>query len=274
MLIDLHCHTTCSDGTLTPQQLLARAELNDVNMLSITDHDSVSCYEQLKDYAGPVHIVPGTECSTQILSTNVHILGLNIDPLHQSMTTLQNQQAQHRINRAERMDAQLTKLGMPGAYAGAQAQANNAVVGRPHFAQWLIEQGYCKTNQQAFTRWLGQGKPGYVKQLWVNPDEVIEAIQASGGSAVLAHPADYKLTLSKLTRLIERFKALGGIGLEVLNGSQSQAVTAKLSSLARKHCLLASMGSDFHGPHQQWIELGMHQALPAGLEPVWDSFGL
>lgn len=278
MLYDLHCHSTCSDGDLSPTALIEQAIQAGVDCLAITDHDSVEAHRQIqqhfqqqaKSLPTGFTLCSGVEFSCQWQNTTIHILGLNVamEPLLAAC----EQQARARQLRAEKIAEKLTKLGIQNPLNGAQSFAGNAPIARPHFARFLIEQEYCKNMEQAFKKYLGAGKPGDVKQLWPSLATVTQWIQEASGIALLAHPHKYKFTRSKLLRLLDDFEDAGGHGLEVLSGRQEQSVTNKLADIARQRQLLCSLGSDFHSPKQSWIQLGMHKKLPEGCIPAWDKF--
>ena len=274
MTVDLHCHTTCSDGTLSPEALLQLAADNGVTLLSITDHDTVQAYEVLRHTPRPegLTLVPGIEFSTSFANRGIHVLGLDIDPFHRIITEAVAIQSQTRFERAEKIGAKLKKIGIEGAFEGAMALASEASIGRPHFAQFLIQNEFCKTTEEAFNKYLGDNRPGFVKQEWASLETVIHWITTAGGKAVIAHPDKYKMTRSKLVRMVQHFKSLGGHGMEILCARQAPHITQKLSQIAQANEVEASMGSDFHSPSQVWLRLGMHQDLPKGCQPVWEGF--
>lgn len=270
---DLHCHTTCSDGSLSPTELVNRAAEQGVDVLSITDHDTTNAYEQLGPLdQQPIQIIPGIEFSTQWKNINVHVVGLNIQL---ASTVLQEGvafQHQARQQRAVLIAQKLHQLGFQGTLAGATNIAHNNNVGRPHFAQHLVNIGAVSNIKQAFKKYLGQGKAGDIKQLWADLPQVIQWIRVAGGTPVLAHPTKYKLTRTKLKRLLDDFIEAGGQGMEIVSGKQLSSATQDLASLCREKGLLGSCGSDFHQPNQQWAELGQYSKYPADCPAVWESW--
>ncbi len=272
MLYDLHCHSNCSDGELAPTDLIARAIDHGVEVLSITDHDTADAYQQLPATQQTLTLIPGIEFSTSWQKIGIHIVGLNIDPTDSTMVAAINLQQSARQRRAETIAQKLEKLGAERPLEGAQAIAGNAGLSRPHFAQYLVESGFCKDYNQAFKKYLGAGKPGDVKQEWACLQDVVDWIRGSGGIAVLAHPHKYKMTRSKLLRLIEDFKSAGGEAMEVLSGKQTPDITQNLQGICEQMGLLASIGSDFHHTQTSWCYLGMHPHLPNACKPVWERF--
>lgn len=277
-MFDLHTHTNCSDGALDPAALLARAAERGVKALSITDHDTVAAYAQTgcwKATEGDGRLptlIPGIEFSSNWGSVGVHVLGLNIDPGSDAMTQGVRQQSHARTQRASKIDEALQRHGISGAFAGAQKIAGEALLGRVHFARYLLEQGTVASLPEAFKRYLGDGKAGDIRQHWAELPQVIEWIRGAGGIAVLAHPLKYKLTRSRLRRLLEAFMEAGGEGMEVISGRQLRHFTQSTAELCADFGLLASCGSDFHQPGPAWSELGAFGELPRGVTPVWDRF--
>ena len=271
MVIDLHCHSTASDGTLTPQELLDRALTNGVELLSITDHDTVAAYAALDEIPPSLSLVPGIELSTAWQGVGIHVVGLNVAPGHPAMTAAVTRQREARVARAGKIARRLVKLGLPDTLAAAAKQAGDGVIARPHFARALVELGVVKDISTAFRKYLGKGKAGDVKDHWAPLEDTIGAIRDAGGIAVLAHPGHYQLTRSKRRRLVADFKAAGGGAVEVISGRQDPALTAALAHDAVDFDLLASAGSDFHRPGQYGVELGAVPPLPPICTPVWNA---
>jgi len=273
MIFDLHTHSTASDGSLAPQELLARAAGNGVTCLSVTDHDTVDAYAALDGHTWPdVTIIPGIELSTTWAGRNIHIVGLNIDPGNDDLADGIEQQKLARVQRAEKIAARLEKRGLGNTLEAVQKLANGSVIGRPHFAQHLVDTGVVADFRQAFQKYLGNGKAGDVRQFWSPMEDVIEWIRAAGGTAVLAHPAHYKLTNTRLRLLTEDFITAGGQALEIVSGTQTKQLTDKLANLCDDLQLMASCGSDFHSPGNSWSEVGKFTRLPANCRPVWENW--
>lgn len=271
MSIDFHCHTTASDGELSPQALLELAQRSGITRLSITDHDSVAAYQGLTPLPG-LQLIPGVEFSTLWNKTGLHILGLNIDPASPAMLEAVAFQGNARRDRAEKIAEKLEKYGVESPLEGASAYASGGNLGRPHFARHMVATGFVKNEREAFKKHLGSGKPCDIRQCWAEPEQIIRWIRAAGGVAVLAHPAKYNLTRSKLVAFLEAFKGWGGEGLEVVSGLQLPNVTRDLGRLCEQLDLSASWGSDFHRPGQSWAELGRYSTPPQYLRPVWHNW--
>jgi hypothetical protein len=211
------------------------------------------------------------EISVTWQAQTLHVLGLGIDPdnvlLRQGLAGLTD----FRDWRAEEIGRRLARAGIPGAWDGARRLAQGRIVSRTHFARFLVEQGHAASLQAVFRRFLVNNRPGYVSGEWAALDTVIEWIHTAGGMAVLAHPARYRMTATKLRRCLGEFRECGGVGMEVVSGSHTPDQVRTMAALCRKQDLLASCGSDFHGPENPWIRLGELPPLPAGCTPVWES---
>ena len=272
MVFDLHSHTTFSDGGLSPAELIQRAVDCKVDTLAITDHDTVSAHHVLPDGSDRITIIPGIEYSTRWLSQGIHILGLNIDVKSSATAEGVAFQGNARKQRAQRIGEALESKDIPDAFTQAQKLAGEGVVCRPHFARFLVDSGVVGSRQEAFKKYLGDGKSCDVKQHWAEMSQIIAWIREAGGVAVLAHPLKYKLSGMKLKHLLDDFIGAGGEGLEVISGKQLAHYTTGLANLCQQKGLLASCGSDFHAPGLSWAELGSFAALPPKLEPVWSRF--
>lgn len=272
---DLHSHSTASDGTLSPRQLVARARAQGVDVLALTDHDTTEGLAEAARAAAEtgLQFVHGVEISVTWNGCLVHLVGLRVDPadpvLQQGLTGLRA----CRDQRAEEIGRRLAKCGIPDAYEGARAYASGPTVSRTHFARFLVEQGHGRDMREVFDRYLAPSKPGYVSTQWAALEQAVGWIRGAGGMAVIAHPARYKLTGTRLRQLIGEFKACGGEGIEVISGSHSRDDSQNMANNARRFGLLASCGSDYHGPETPWVELGRLAALPVGCVPVWERWG-
>jgi len=275
VIVDLHSHTHFSDGRLSPAELFARAKAKQVGALAVTDHDTIAGLEYARQAAQQegITLINGIEFSCRWGKVNVHVLGLAIDPQSPLLQAAVQAQADARSLRSEAIAQRLVKLGFADALQGARQFAGDALVGRPHFAQYLVAAGAVKNINAAFKKYLGAGKPADVKYEWPDMQEAITWVKGSGGLAVLAHPAKYDLTRTKMCRLIADFAAAGGDGLEVVNGHQQTNLTQDLAKLALANGLYASCGSDFHFPDQPWQELGQFSPLPPQVQPIWEAPG-
>ena len=269
MKADLHCHTTASDGRLSPPELLQRAADQGVELLAITDHDTVAAYAELPESPAGLRLLPGIELSTLWLGVGVHVVGLGLDLGSPVLADAVARQTRARQERAGIIAARLEKLGFSGALEGARRHAGDAEIGRPHFAAFLVEAGHVKDVERAFHRYLGAGKPGDVKALWPGLDEAVGWIRAAGGVAVLAHPLHYQMTNTKLRRLVEAFAAAGGQGIEMAPLGAPAGQSDMIIGIARHYGLALSTGSDFHRPGAG-VELGLSRPVPAGSRPVWE----
>lgn len=273
--VDLHCHSTASDGILRPAELVSRAKLRGVTLLALTDHDTVAglAEAQYAAQAENLAVLPGIELTASRGRRIVHIVGLNIDVESTALQGAIALREKLRIERALMIAERLEKRGFVGALAGARAEAGDAVLGRPHFARWMVAQGLVKNAAQAFKRYLGVGKLGDVAVAWPDMAASIATIEAAGGQAVLAHPLKYGLSRTQLLGLLNEFQQAGGRGVELVCGQQKPEQTRELNALLQRQAvisqpLLCSVGSDFHQPGQSWRELGSAR-LPEGAEPIW-----
>jgi predicted metal-dependent phosphoesterase TrpH len=270
VLIDFHTHTRASDGVLDPDELLRKALDSGLEMLAITDHDTVRGYERAAAcHLGGVRLVPGVEMSCLWSGMTIHILGLGIDCDHPATVKGMATMDDARRERGEMIAARLARKGMPGALDGALTLAGDSQLGRPHFAAWMVETGHVRDHNQAFDRYLGQGRVGDVKVCWPELAAVVRCITASGGIAVIAHPLKYRLTRTKLRRLIGDFMAAGRCAREVQSGRQSRDEVEHLSRLADEFGLEVSIGSDFHREAPYNAPLGVESSPFEHLPGVW-----
>lgn len=270
MYYDLHTHTDYSDGTLPPEALIARAHAAGVKVLALTDHDCTDGIARAAAAAAGVGItlIPGVEISVTWQRQTIHVLGLGVAPTHAELQTGLAALRVTRGQRAHEIGARLGKAGVADAYAGATALAGGPIVSRTHFARYLAAAGHARDLRRAFKQFLTRGAPGHVPVTWVAPEVAIGWVHAAGGQAVLAHPARYRLTTTRVRRLLADFKDAGGDGIEVISGSHSRDDMHRFTLLAREFDFLASAGSDYHGP-DSWLDLGALPPLPAECRPVW-----
>ena len=271
---DLHCHSNASDGALSPADLLSRAAAQGVDVLALTDHDGTEGIAEAREAAAalPLTLIAGVEISVTWGANTVHIVGLNIETDNPTLQTGLTRLRDYRRGRAQEIGKRLEKAGISGAYQGARQYASETMLGRMHFAQFLVENGYAKDTREVFKKFLVRNKPGYVPGDWADLEDALNWIHVAGGQAVIAHPARYKMTATKLRRLISEFKELGGAGFEGCSGLQHADEIRHLATLANKYELLASCGSDFHSPAQSWTELGKISPLPASVTPIWSTW--
>ncbi|CAN8140834.1 3',5'-nucleoside bisphosphate phosphatase [uncultured Thiomicrorhabdus sp.] len=277
MKVDFHCHSTASDGTLSPQALIDLACQHQVDCMAITDHDTTAGFEQVQEYAvaNQVQLISGAEISCEWNGQTIHIVGLDFDHQNQQLQQGLESIRQTRRNRAEQMLEKLT--AKPNAHLQKLPERVNSlvaggVIGRGHFAQAMVQLGLVSNNAQAFERYLKRGRIGYVKAEWPSLQEVVSWIVDAGGIAVIAHPKIYKFTSSKLNRMIIDFKSAGGTAIEVVNTPRPSSDVIGMADRAERHGLLASVGSDFHTPDHHWRGLGWLAPLPERCQPVWHAF--
>lgn len=270
MLADLHCHSLKSDGDLSPSDLVDRAAEQGVTMLALTDHDTINGLAEARARAEMhnIELISGIEFSSVWNGIGIHVVGLGFDETHPEMLAAIARQEDCRLQRAKTIAERLEKLGLKGIWAKAEAIANGAQIGRPHFAQALIDMEKVSNMAQAFKRYLGAGKPGDVKTLWPDITEVVGWIREAGGVAVVAHPDKYKMTNTKLKSMLKAFAEAGGNGLEVVSGATEVTFSRRMVEICNELGFLASQGSDFHGP-RPWSELGKFTKMPEGVNPVW-----
>ena len=272
---DLHCHSIASDGTLAPAVLAQRAFDNGVQIWALTDHDELGGQEEARSAALALGLayVPGVEISVTWASETVHIVGLRIDPADPGIVAGLQKTRSGRVRRAEKMGEQLAAVGIDGAFQGALRYADNpSLIGRTHFARFLVEQGVCSDVREVFTKFLVAGKPGYVEMTWARMGEALGWIINAGGVAVLAHPGRYRLNELEAGVMIDEFIAHGGAAVEVVTGSHSTSQFRKYAAIARQYDLMGSRGSDFHSVSESHTDLGALPPLPDTVLPVWHDW--
>lgn len=274
-MIDLHCHSNFSDGALSPEELIQKAQNQQLLCLSLTDHDTVAGYSALNQAASTtkIKIINGIELSTRWKKYDIHILGYQINNTSNLNDLIQNQN-QSRIDRAVAIGKSLSLVGVMDAYDKACELAGHNRVGRPHFARVLINEGKTRDMKSAFKQFLGRGKNAYIPTPWITIQEAVKGIVESGGKAVIAHPLKYGLTRSKLHELIKEFKEAGGEGIEVVSGEMTVTQIQEMAATSMRFNLLASSGSDFHSDALSRINLGRQQQLPVNCKPIWHDWNI
>ena len=271
---DLHCHSVVSDGTLTPEELAARAKANGVELWSLTDHDEIGGQHRAAAAArsqGMAYLT-GTEISVTFAGNTVHIVGLGFNPDNAALAQGLAATRGGRGERAQEMAAQLAQVGIHGAYEGAlKFVGNPELISRTHFARFLVETQVCRDTNEVFRKYLTEGKPGYVPHRWATLGDAVRWINEAGGLAVIAHPARYKFTANEEYALFSEFKAHGGAGVEVVTGSHTAAEYVTYAAMAEEFGLAASRGSDFHSPDESHTDLGTLPYLPGHLTPIWET---
>lgn len=275
MKVDLHSHSTCSDGLLSPAELVERAVLRGVDMLALTDHDELAGLEPARAAAQHwgLRLIDGVEISVQWEETTLHIVGLNVDADHAPLVDGLAAIRAGREQRAQRMADSLNAAGITGSLEGARRYAKNPeLLSRSHFARYLVEAGHARDTNAVFRNYLTPGKPGYVPHQWAALADAVDWINGSGGLAVLAHPGRYPLNQQQAEKLLGEFVELGGAAVEVVTGSHTPDEFLIWARYAKRFGLRASAGSDFHGPGEGYRDVGNVPVLPAGCDPVWSGF--
>jgi len=269
---DLHCHSTASDGSCAPEELIELAVENEIDFLALTDHDTVEGIEKavLASENSTVKLVAGVEISVSWENITVHILGLGISPENTGLKAGLAALREFRKTRAIEIGELLDQAGIPDTYQACLDMVGEGLISRTHFARAIIEQGRAKDMRQVFKKFLVKNKPGYVPGEWASLEQAVNWITSASGIAVIAHPARYKISAGKLRKLIENFVSFGGAGIEVISGNQSDQDCAQMAHYADRYKLVSSVGSDFHGSHHPWRKLGNLKALPSDLTPVWE----
>ena len=276
MNVDLHCHSTMSDGALCPAEVVRRAARMGVDVLALTDHDHLGGLDQARAAASEagIRFIDGVEISVTWRGATVHIIGLGIDPSNRELIAGLESVRSGRIERARSMAVSLKSAGIEASFDGAMRFAGNpAMISRTHFARFLVAAGVVEDVRAAFRNYLVPGKPGYSPFDWTTLENAVRWIRGAGGAAVIAHPGRYSLSAGALAELIAEFRAMGGAGIEVVTGNHSADQYRLFGALARQHGLLASRGSDFHAPEEGGVELGALPALEPQLRPVWGQLG-
>ena len=244
-------------------------------MLALTDHDDIGGLDAARAAAAgeDMRLINGVEVSIEWGGLQVHVLGLDFDASDAALNAGLESIRSGRIGRAQRMSAELEKVGIQGAYEGAMRYSENpSLISRAHFARYLVECGVCRDVRSVFDTYLVPGRPGYVTHQWATLGESVRWITEAGGVAVIAHPGRYKLSRAEMRDMLDEFRHCGGRAIEVVSGSHSADNVAVFSRLAKEFGLMASCGSDFHGPEESYIDLGGVDPLPPGLDPVWEAF--
>ena len=273
-IYDLHCHSSASDGFLTPTEVILRAQQMGVTSLSLTDHDTINGQAEAAKAAldNNINFIPGIEISTTWENKCFHIIGLNIDYQHPALINGIQALQTLRVERAKKIALKLEKKRIPNVYQAVLEAAKGGMVTRAHFADYLLSHNYVATQQEAFDRYLGQGKPAFVSTVWADLQEAVGWITQSGGVAVVAHPMRYRMSASWMRRFLSFFKQTGGQGIEVITGRTNPDEIRRAMLYATQYDLAASVGSDFHTPKNKWVELGRLSPLPKNIKPVWELF--
>jgi 3',5'-nucleoside bisphosphate phosphatase len=257
-MIDLHTHSTFSDGSLTPEALVQKAADLRLSAIALTDHDTVSGISRFEAACSAAGIagVAGVEISADVGKGGLHMLGYFVDPASESLARVLSEIRDGRQKRNMDILKKLNDLGLALTYGEIAAYAGEDVVGRPHFAQAMQARGYVGSKDEAFQRYLGRGKPGYADRFRLSPEDSIAAIRDAGGLAVLAHPFTLELSNSDLRDFAGRLAAAGLDGVEVYYSEHNPSQVNAYRDIAYSLGLLLTGGSDFHGAVNPSVELG------------------
>ena len=273
MNADLHCHSTVSDGQLAPAEVAARAHAGGVTLWALTDHDQLGGQREARAAAEALGMgyLGGVEISVTWAGRTVHIVGLNVDVDNQELIDGLADTRSGRRARGEAIGEALAAVGIPDAYEGALQYVNDpAMISRTHFARYLVDKGYAESTSDVFSKYLGDGKPGYVGHRWSKLADAMKWIKAAGGEAVIAHPGRYDFSPVEFAAFFDEFIQLGGRAIEVVTGSHTPDQYREYAEVARRYGFYASRGSDFHAAGEGRIDLGQLPPLPADLKPVWE----
>lgn len=256
--IDLHVHTTASDGTMTPGDVVKLAAKNDLAAISITDHDTIDGIDEAvssgKEYG--IEVIPGIELSCALNKKEIHILGYYIDYKNKDFTYRLDKLKEIRDNRNDMIAEKFNKIGIPVSMKEMHEMYPDAIVTRAHFASYIHEKGYAGSIKEVFDRYLNDNGPCFVAREKLNPAETINMIHETGGLAFLAHPVRYRLGKSELEKIVKLLTEYGLDGLEAVYSTYTLSDETQIRMLAKENRLIISGGSDFHGSNKPFIELG------------------
>ena len=248
-MIDLHVHTTASDGQYTPTEVIEKAAAKGLKAIAITDHDTVDGLEEARAAAREkgMLFVNGTELSINFPHGEFHLLGLGFTEVSPSFKSLLDNMKQTRIERNLQIIKNMQEAGVDISYDEMKDSFPNTQLGRPHFAAMLVQKGVVRKRQDAFDRYLAKGRPWYVERVGINLDEAVVAIRESGGAPVIAHPMSLYLSWGKMPDIFQDFYERGVMGLEAFHPGARVTECLRLEELARKLGFFVTAGSDFHG---------------------------
>ena len=257
-MIDLHIHSTCSDGTFTPKEITDKVIEKNLYGFSLTDHDTVDGISEILSMNLPEHLkfIPGIEISRDALHREIHILGYGIDCKNQQLNKTLNDLRKKRMQRNLDMIDLFQKDGYPVTLEKLQHGDPDTVITRAHFSRVLVEEGICTSRDQAFSKYLGEKCKYYIPKTFFDPKDCLKLILDAGGIPILAHPFLYKFSNKDTKHLIRDLKEYGLAGIEVYHSSHHQGQVAKLREWQKEYDLLATGGSDFHGTNKPDIDIG------------------
>ena len=272
--VDLHCHSVFSDGVFTPTELLAFAKEAEIEVLALTDHDTIHGLSEAHDAAKKQNItlISGVELSIQWSGIPLHMVALDFDRDNLELVKIIEKNQAIRLVRAKKIAELLCKRGLPDLYDKVQEEAGISQIGRPHFASVMLREGIVNKFSKAFDQYLSNKHLGSLKSVWPEMTEVVPRL-AGQCDLILAHPKRYSMTLTKLKRLVGDFSDLGGNSIEVASGNENPQNVRALEQICREFKMQASVGSDFHGPISSWSQLGKHTPIQeAHLDTIWHKW--
>lgn len=269
-MVDLHVHSTCSDGSFMPQELVEYALTHNISAFALTDHDTVDGLDDAINYAAvlsgklceknpdgnTLEVVPGIEFSTEYEGKDVHIVGLFIDYKSTTFQKHITEFLRSRDTRNEKMCTLLQEQGIDITYEKLQEIFPDAVITRAHYGRYLLENGYVKSMSEAFDRYVGDHAPCYIPREKVTPEGAVSLIRTVGGIPVLAHPVLYRMSDMRLETLVAKLKDAGLLAIEAIYSTYTPSETRKMHGLAKKYDLAISGGSDFHGTNKPGLSFG------------------
>lgn len=273
--VDLHTHSDCSDGALTPAALVARAAVREVALLALTDHDTLAGCAAARAACEEhgIRFLAGVELTCEWQGRTVHVVGLAVNDADPQLLAHCSSILTQRRERIRQIASRLSVAKLPGESLVEQALRVPSPT-RTHIARAMCAAGLVPTPQHAFDRWLNRGQPAYVAGQWPDLATVVRGVTGAGGIAVLAHPHRYKVSNGVLRQLTAEFREAGGGGIEVSLAGMAPAAADRAATLARRFDLSGSIGSDFHEPDLPWRPLGRFDKLPEGVRPITAHLGL
>lgn len=257
-MIDLHVHSTVSDGTLTPSELVIYAKNKNLTAFALTDHDTTDGVAEAMEAGDKygIRVIPGIEISSFYLNREIHILGLNLNYKNEKLISALSEYKRIRKERNDKLIVLLNEQGFPVTNKLMLERFPNSVITRAHYATWLVENGYVESKDKAFKKYLGDGCPCYIPKERISPEYAINLIKNSGGKAILAHPLLYNFSNSQLDTLVSDLSKMGLDGIEAIYSCNKGNDTSKMKCLARKYGLFLTGGSDFHGDNKPGLDMG------------------
>lgn len=258
--VDLHTHSTASDGSFSPTELIDYAHEKGLASIAVTDHDTVAGLDEAMAAGAKyddLEVIPGIEFSTVNEGKDVHVVGLYLDYKSEAFVKRLDEFRNSRTERNKKMCQKLTEAGLPTDFDELTAKYSGSVLTRAHYAAYMLEKGYIKSRQEAFDRYIGDNCPCFVPRENVTPELAVEIILEAGGVPVLAHPILYHMSDAKLESLVARMKDAGLMGIEAIYCTYSMSEEQSIRKLAKKYDLLISGGSDFHGTNKKDLDLAV-----------------